>query len=115
MKPGHISSFLTLSLSFLSLHALREPKKSLRKWEREFWCEKERVVQEMKSSHVFSMHLFKKIEAFWQFFVEKSFFVWLEFWGDEIFFIPMIEILNCSLLDLFSFQVLVISLLSQWA
>ena len=110
----HLFLSHSLSNSSLSSRFKRAWKEFEKVREREFWCEKERVVQEMKSSHVFSLHLFKKFEAFWQFFVEKSFFVWLEFWGDK-FFIPMIEILNCCLLDLFSLQVLVISLLSQWA
>ena len=106
---------LSLSLIPLSLHALREPEKSLRKWERErvlMWERKSCARNEIKS-RLFVASV-QKIWSLLTIFCWEIIFLWLEFRGDK-FFIPMIEILNCCLLDLFSFQVLVISLLSQGA
>ena len=103
---------LSLSLIPLSLHALRETEKSLRKWEREsFDVRKKELCKKWNQVTSFRCICSKKLKPFDNFCWEII-FLWLEFRGDK-FFIPIIEILNCCLLDLFSFQVLVISLLSQ--
>ena len=108
----HLFLSHSLSLIPLSLHALREPEKSLRKWEREsFDVRKKELCKKWNQVTSFRCICSKNLKPFDNFCWEII-FLWLEFRGDK-FFIPIIEILNCCLLDLFSFQVLVISLLSQ--